>query len=894
MRVKRLGTLSILGVMLAAGISQASREPYIAKGEYVLYVSNAGNDSWSGNIRNPNARKTDGPLASLAGARERIREIKGAEALKKPVRVYVTPGVYRLDEVFELYPEDSGTDSCPITYEGIAGLEGMPIISGGKVITGWKEKSGRFIAEVPGLGADIAFSSIWVNGNRRDRCRMPENGFFSIVDKAGIDGKDGFRAAPGDIGDWPDIDQAVIAIYHQWENSYHRIAGVDRAKSEVSLMTGARWPLWPRQRYQVENVRAAFDKPGEWYADEKSGTLEYIPMPGETLSDLEVVVPVLPTLISIAGSPEYPSALVTNVHFKGLRLQHAGFRGASMGHGDSQAAITVPSAVEISGARGCSMRMCELSALETHGIWIRRGSQGFVFEHNEIKDSGAGGVKVGETQHAQSDDEKCGTNIIRNNFIHDGTKLFHGGCGIWLGMTSGNEVTHNEISDMDYTGISVGWVWGYAESQANHNAIEYNHIHHLGRGLMSDMGGIYSLGVSPGTTERFNHIHDIYCYEGGYGGWGIYTDEGSTGITIENNLVYNTTSSGFHQHYGKENTVRNNIFAFGRDGQLQRTRMEPHISFTFENNIVLSNDQPFFSANWSDDKYILRNNLYWDYQNTVPDFYGYSLLKWQSTGRDKGSILADPLFADVLKGDFTLAANSPVLSLGFKPFDISGAGLYGEREWTALPAKVTRVDYKPAPPRGKMPIKEGFEDTPVGLTVEGLNTVEDGSKGTVRVTDETAALGKHSLKFTEEPGVKNSWDPHAYYSPSYSKGVIVEEFWLRAEPGTAMYHEWRDGASPYKVGPSIEVTARGKLRGSGKTLMDMPAATWVKFTIECGLGDQASGSYNLTVEIPGKTLEQFKLTCTKAFTSLRWLGWVSSGTVKGAFYIDEVSVRPKD
>jgi hypothetical protein len=226
----------------------------------------------------------------------------------------------------------------------------------------------------------------------------------------------------------------------------------------------------------------------------------------------------------------------------------------------------------------------------------------------------------------------------------------------------------------------MGWTWGYDPTITRDNLFEHNHVHHIGKPssgegpMLSDMSALYTLGTQPGTVIRFNRFHDIAGRK--YGGWGIYFDEGSSQILAEKNLVYNTTHGGFHQHYGRENVVRNNILAYARDMQVQRTRAEPHQSFAFERNIVIWNSGPGVVGDWKDTlNAVFRNNQYWPYDNGKAIFGLQPFKKWQARGMDEGSLIADPGFVDPEHGDFRFKpGGGPAESIGFQTWDLSDVG----------------------------------------------------------------------------------------------------------------------------------------------------------------------------------------------------------------------------
>jgi hypothetical protein len=514
-----------------------------------------------------------------------------------------------------------------------------------------RESGSLWQVEVPEVRAgQWYFRQLFVDGRRCRVARSPNVGYHRIA--ALLSGppdprskpvaRDKFQFAPGDLQPWQRLADVHLVLMHSWETSIHPLKAVDMADRIVHFAAPLKewWSIgyWePAQRYYVENAFELLDEPGEWYLDRETGVLSYWPLPGQRMDSAETIAPRLTELVRLAGNAD-EGRRVAHVTLRGLAFHHADWVLAPSGNSSTQAAVEVPAAVLADGAVQCALERCEVAHVGTYGVWFRRGCRDCRIQANRLFDLGAGGIRVGEAARAARDEAESRGNLVDNNRLYDGGHVYAGAVGIWVAQSSHNRISHNDIHDFRYSGISIGWNWGLEPNRTHHNVVEFNHVHDLVHGQLSDAGLIYCLGVSPGSVIRNN----VFALSATHALW-PYSEKRPS--SLRRNIVYLT------------------------QGQL----LIPHGERSL-NERLAAGEPP---GDWDE-------NLYW--HTAGPDalrFYRRRFVQWQALGLDAHSRIADPLFVDPAAGDFRLRPDSPALALGFQPLDISQVGLYGDPVWMA-------------------------------------------------------------------------------------------------------------------------------------------------------------------------------------------------------------------
>jgi hypothetical protein len=549
-----------------------------------VYVSPAGSDA--------NPGTADFPLATIEAAQALVRGQSN-----KPM-VYLRGGTYELQAPLTLTAEDSGLSLQGVSCE-------TAIVSGGHSINGWRKVSDQIWE----ASVSFSFHQMFVDGQRMERART--RGFLHVDGLVNNADPISFKFHAVDLS--PNWTGAEVVLLQTWGENRLPIRTVDTNTLTVTLANSmVPWMLEANARYYVESAPDLVRYPGQWYLDDQTHTVFYMSRQGEDPSKEQITGSNLETLVVLKGA--------TNITFSNLTFRYTDWRIPDIGYVNRQTAFDLNAAIKGESVQNMQMTNNRFEHLGENVANFIGGSQHIVFDKNEVSDIGGGGFWFGEgcTDLAAnpnaalaglSDCDWYGAptaeNEITRNTIHDIGQVFPSSAGIGILQSSSNRVCSNEVFNTFQTAISVGWTWGYGRSLAHDNLIAFNHVHDIGRGMSSDMGGIYTLGTQPGTVVRNNLIHDVTAFL--YGGRGLYQDDGSSHILTESNIVYRAHSASFvHNSDGEDNVVRNNLLALADgSGQLEfadspplARQPQPYSVFLDKNTFYWSSG-PLLIGDWS-------------------------------------------------------------------------------------------------------------------------------------------------------------------------------------------------------------------------------------------------------------------------------------------------------
>lgn len=545
-----------------------------------IHVSQQGDDRNDGSANRP--------LATISAAQKRVRE-SISKGHAEPIEVQIGGGVWRLSEPLEFDGRDA-TSAAHVTYRSTSGEKA--VFSGGVELRHWQREGDFWIHSLPESAEPLGKPRrLQVNDKEAPLAKEPDEGFYRVA-KAGPDRRTAFHYNPDGFVQPADPTAVELVFLHDWSITRVGLKQIDPNIQQLTFQhpIGGDHDFFaidgfePQARYRLENDRALADTAGEWYFDSAAKKLLIRAGESETTAP-RVVLPLQSTLVRVQGTAERP---VRNLAFVDLAFEETCCTLPPAGGAEVQAGFFQPRgetstaeswlnrlapAVELAFTENCALQNCRFTNLGGGGVYVHQQSHGNKIEGCEFRSLGGCSVMLGDPNPARSAGGErlvCRDNQVRNSTIADGGRILFGSVGVWIGITSGSVVEGNEVSNLPYTGVSVGWQWNPEPTGCEKNLIAGNHIHHVMQ-LLSDGGGIYTLGNQPGTVLRDNRIHDVPLNAGRAESNGIFMDEGSSLIVVTGNEIFATARAPIRFHKAQDLKVQNN-----------RLRLTPGLSpFTY-------------------------------------------------------------------------------------------------------------------------------------------------------------------------------------------------------------------------------------------------------------------------------------------------------------------------
>lgn len=535
------------------------------------------------------------PKATLTSALRQAREWRRTEdnRIQGGITIYMEGGTYAFYEPFFIRPEDSGTKESPTIIRSVG--DEKVILSGGISINGWKKQGKVWVADVPVFnGRPLDFRQLWVNGKKAVRARDVED-FEKMNRICSVDEKNEILYVPA-VSIRRLIDNkgnlkakyAEMVLHQMWCVANLRIRSVEVQGDSAAIrfhQPESRIQFehpWPRpmvttdghnSAFYLTNARELQDVPGEWYHDIDARKVYYYPREGEKMQEAEVIVPAVETLVRVEGTVDRP---VCHIRFEKITFSYTTWmRPSEKGHVPLQAGMYLTdgyridpkmqrnylnhpldnqgwlgrpaAAVRVVAARQIDFERCRFEHLGSTGLDYEEAVQGGVVRGCLFRDIAGNGLLVGSFSPAAHEThlpydpadrrEVCTQQQINNCYFTEIGNEDWGCLAIAAGYVGDVNIEHNEISEVPYSGISLGWGWTQTVNCMRNNRVHANLIHHYAK-HMYDVAGIYTLGSQPKSYVTENCVHSIY--KPGYvhdpNHWFyLYTDEGSSFITVRDN-----------------------------------------------------------------------------------------------------------------------------------------------------------------------------------------------------------------------------------------------------------------------------------------------------------------------------------------------------------------------
>ena len=614
------------------------------------------------------AGTADDPM-TLEAAKEKLKTVGGEEN----VTVWMRGGYYFLDSTLSFGSEDRDN----VTFRAYNGENA--VISGSQPLSGFYETT---FNSCPVFALDVGelrFNALFDDDDMLPQPRYPAEGWLEISGKWTPE-SESFFVDPEALSGLPqgDLSDARVHEVRVWIDERMGIRALDRETGEITVSRDPKfgqWVDWEQswafigegERFYIDNVGSLLGSiPGQWYLDTDAGILYYAPKAGEKADTLTLYAGAVSRLISIDGCD--------GIVFEGVELT-----GTDIDYQESQqAAGYVDSTVYFRNTSGSAVLGCVIHDTSNYAVIFDEDSHFCSISGNNMYDLGAGGIRIAGESTGEGDPRTISDIMIRDNLIHDYGRIFYEGVGILVQYAIGVDIVHNELHDGYYTGISAGWSWGFAPTTTDYINICNNLVYNIAgpEHVLRDGGGIYTLGLQYHSVISGNVLFNCWLDRG------IYLDEGSSGITVENNLSFLCDETAMFMHYGSENIIRNNIFGLSLYG-IKAARQERPTGMITSGNIIIgvNGNSPYgYSAPGS---VVSDGNIVWDYSVSDPVELESDVYLNDPLAYDAKTIYTDPGFADVTAYDFTLRDDSAAVKAGFVSFDPRNAGIpsqYSGRE----------------------------------------------------------------------------------------------------------------------------------------------------------------------------------------------------------------------